>query len=207
MRGRWFYSDGDIYFHLNFSLASRFSQLGGAHANEIKHDHSPVVYVVFRSQIRRPIRKVRLGYRFTPYQRLWLYNGAPLVAFYDTLGIRRKYSYVNMKWTRYRVDVVTEYDLLPKLFIEHFQRMWHTNRTLSNSSEHLVLSHLGLVYAPLLRLVFLVIIRFSVLWISHIHRFFHFLAEANGIHFYVETDGDMPRNRLNCVSSFVVTKF
>ena len=35
---------------------------------------------------------VRLGYCFTPYQRLWLYNGAPLVAFYDTLGIRRTYS-------------------------------------------------------------------------------------------------------------------
>ena len=36
--------------------------------------------------------KVGLGYCFTPYQRLWLYNGAPLVAFYDTLGIRRTYS-------------------------------------------------------------------------------------------------------------------
>ena len=35
---------------------------------------------------------VGLGYCFTPYQRLWLYNGAPLVAFYDTLGIRRTYS-------------------------------------------------------------------------------------------------------------------
>ena len=35
---------------------------------------------------------VRLGYCFTPYQRLWLYNGAPLVAFYDTLEIRRTYS-------------------------------------------------------------------------------------------------------------------
>ena len=34
----------------------------------------------------------RLGYCFTPYQRLWLYNGTPLVAFYDTLGIRRSYS-------------------------------------------------------------------------------------------------------------------
>ena len=34
----------------------------------------------------------RLGYCFTPYQRLWLYNGAPLVTFYDTLGIRRTYS-------------------------------------------------------------------------------------------------------------------
>ena len=37
-------------------------------------------------------RKVRLGYYFTPYRRLWLYNGAPLVAFYDTLGIRRMFS-------------------------------------------------------------------------------------------------------------------
>ena len=36
--------------------------------------------------------RIRLGYCFTPYQRLWLYNGAPLVAFYDTLGIRRTYS-------------------------------------------------------------------------------------------------------------------
>ena len=36
--------------------------------------------------------RLRLGYCFTPYQRLWLYNGAPLVAFYDTLGIRRTYS-------------------------------------------------------------------------------------------------------------------
>ena len=35
---------------------------------------------------------IRLGYCFTPYQRQWLYNGAPLVAFYDTLGIRRMYS-------------------------------------------------------------------------------------------------------------------
>ena len=33
-----------------------------------------------------------LGYCFTPYQRLWLYNGAPLIAFYDTLGMRRMYS-------------------------------------------------------------------------------------------------------------------
>ena len=34
----------------------------------------------------------KLGYCLKPYQRLWLYNGAPLVAFYDTLGIRRTYS-------------------------------------------------------------------------------------------------------------------
>ena len=38
---------------------------------------------------------VRLGYCFTPYRRQWLYNGAPLVAFNDTLGIRRTYSPLN----------------------------------------------------------------------------------------------------------------
>ena len=37
--------NGDIFI-LNFSLVSQSSQLGGAHANEIKHDHSPVVYLV-----------------------------------------------------------------------------------------------------------------------------------------------------------------
>ena len=37
------------------------------------------------------VPQVRLVYCFTPYQRLWLYNGSPLVAFYDTLGIRRTY--------------------------------------------------------------------------------------------------------------------
>ena len=36
--------------------------------------------------------RLRLSYCFTPYQRLWLYNGAPLVAFYDTLGIQSTYS-------------------------------------------------------------------------------------------------------------------
>ena len=35
---------------------------------------------------------MRLGYCFTLYQRLWPYNGTPLVAFYDTRGIRRTYS-------------------------------------------------------------------------------------------------------------------
>ena len=40
----------------------------------------------------RPINSnLRLGYCFTPHQRLKLYNGAPLVAFYDKLGIRRTY--------------------------------------------------------------------------------------------------------------------
>ena len=42
--------------------------------------------------LTRVVHDVRLGYCFTPYQRLWLYNDAPLVTFYDTLGIRRTYS-------------------------------------------------------------------------------------------------------------------
>ena len=39
---------GDIYifFNLFLSVASLSVQLGGANANEIKHEHSPVVYVV-----------------------------------------------------------------------------------------------------------------------------------------------------------------
>ena len=32
---------------MDFSLASRCSQIVGVRAIEIKHDHSPVVYVVF----------------------------------------------------------------------------------------------------------------------------------------------------------------
>ena len=54
-------------------------------------------------------------YCCTPYQRLWLYNGARLVAFYDTLGIRRTYSrlkppkYVSQiqgyRWWKYRQDI------------------------------------------------------------------------------------------------------
>ena len=36
----------DKYFHFKFLLAYRSLQLSGAHANEIKHDHSPVEYVV-----------------------------------------------------------------------------------------------------------------------------------------------------------------
>ena len=52
---------------------------------------------------------VRLGYCFTPYQRLWLYNGAPLFAFYDTLGIRRAYSWLkpsaSSRWTENWVNM------------------------------------------------------------------------------------------------------
>ena len=33
----------------------------------------------------KPKGMIRLGYCFTLYQRLWLYNGTHLVAFYDTL--------------------------------------------------------------------------------------------------------------------------
>ena len=41
----WAYNCGfEFRWRLILSLASHFSQLGGAHANETKHDHSPVVY-------------------------------------------------------------------------------------------------------------------------------------------------------------------
>ena len=35
-----------MFIFINFSLASRCSQLVGDHANEIKHGRLPVVYVV-----------------------------------------------------------------------------------------------------------------------------------------------------------------
>ena len=41
---------------------------------------------------RKSIQMVRLLFYAAFTQRPWLYNGAPLVAFYDTLGIRRMYS-------------------------------------------------------------------------------------------------------------------
>ena len=50
--------------------------------------HSQMKYYMYKKMCLR----VRVSYCFTPYQQLWLYNGAPLVAFYDTLGIRRTYS-------------------------------------------------------------------------------------------------------------------
>ena len=48
-----------------------------------------VTYDDCNGQVVIHFSMVRLGYCFTPYQRLWPYNGAPLVAFY---GIRRTYS-------------------------------------------------------------------------------------------------------------------
>ena len=42
---------------------------------------------------------VRLGYCFTLYQRLWLYNGASIVAFYDMLGIRKTYPQLQPRKT------------------------------------------------------------------------------------------------------------
>ena len=60
----------------------------------IKNKHTEVLLKQYRSPTNpnkfksATIISVRLGYCFTPYRRLWLYNGAPLVAFYDTLGPR-----------------------------------------------------------------------------------------------------------------------
>ena len=39
--------DGDIYFHFEFFACFPSLQVGGTLANEINHDHSPVVNVVF----------------------------------------------------------------------------------------------------------------------------------------------------------------
>ena len=52
----------------------------------------PKVCVFSCQFLESPGCLVRLGCCLTPYQRPRLYNGAPLVAFYDTLGIRRTYS-------------------------------------------------------------------------------------------------------------------
>ena len=41
---------GNIYFDFEFSLPPRSEQVSGAHVNEIKHDHSPVVIVVSDSR-------------------------------------------------------------------------------------------------------------------------------------------------------------
>ena len=36
---------GDIYFHFEFLIPSRFSQLGEVHPTKIKHDSNPEKYV------------------------------------------------------------------------------------------------------------------------------------------------------------------
>ena len=61
------------------------------------HVDNMTIYNMFESSkqvenLYTNFNQVTPGYCFTPYQRLWLYNGAPLVAFYNTLGIRRTYS-------------------------------------------------------------------------------------------------------------------
>ena len=43
---------GDLFFILNFSLVFRYLQLG-YHANEIKHDHSPVVIVLLEPRYEK----------------------------------------------------------------------------------------------------------------------------------------------------------
>ena len=47
----WFRIPKETYiFIVNFSLPPRSEQVSGAHVNEIKHDHSPVVIVVLESR-------------------------------------------------------------------------------------------------------------------------------------------------------------
>ena len=55
---------------------------------------------------------------FTPYQRLWLYNGAPLVAFYDTLGIRRTQLLFTKTETNERLAAPVSSDDLRRTFLD-----------------------------------------------------------------------------------------
>ena len=51
------FSDTHIYLatkETNFSLPPRSEQVSGAHANEVKHDHSPVVIVVLDPRYDKP---------------------------------------------------------------------------------------------------------------------------------------------------------
>ena len=64
----------------------------GLVSGPLNFEHPSVLIFCLTQQFKNAFIQVRLGYYFTPYQRLWLYNGAPLLAFYDTLGIRRTYS-------------------------------------------------------------------------------------------------------------------
>ena len=45
----------ETYFHFEFSLPPRSEQVSGAHVNEMKHDHSPVVSLV----VLDPINHIR----------------------------------------------------------------------------------------------------------------------------------------------------
>ena len=74
------------------------------HANQVLHKNFDIwKYFISLSYgfstLLRCQHRFRLGYCLTPYQRQWLYNGAPLVAFHDTLGIRRTYSCQHRQWS------------------------------------------------------------------------------------------------------------
>ena len=53
---------------------------------------APCISPVKDARVHFSSAVARLGYCLTPYQQLRLYNAPHLVAFYDTLGIRRTYS-------------------------------------------------------------------------------------------------------------------
>ena len=67
--------------------------------------------------------RVRLGYCFTPYQRLWLYNGVPLVAIYDTLGIRRTCSRLEPPGS-FIVDMGISSNIMKSPFPKCYMTFW-----------------------------------------------------------------------------------
>ena len=96
---------GDIYFHFEiFSLPPRSEQVNGAVANEIKHLHSPEVIVVLDPRYDLSYKALYISTcsialtcpSYTDTGPPFLYGDSDtppnLVAFYDTLGIRRTYS-------------------------------------------------------------------------------------------------------------------
>ena len=54
-------------FILNFSLPPRSEQVSGAHVNEIKHDHAPVVIVVLDSRYGESYKEYKEIYSYLQY--------------------------------------------------------------------------------------------------------------------------------------------
>ena len=84
-----------------------------------------VEFILSSSCICTVLFYVRLGYCFTPYQRLWLYNGAPLVAFFDTLGIRRTLHFgIYLYWTNSKEThkcLLSTCKMRPNILADHVQ--------------------------------------------------------------------------------------
>ena len=69
-----------MYIQSNYPFSRLLRHAGGRGLLKSFYERYADLYV------NSVVGRLRLGYCFTPYQRLWLYNGAPVVAFYDTHG-------------------------------------------------------------------------------------------------------------------------